>query len=180
MDNNNHTNFIFENFRIMNKHIFYLIIFSFLFVNKAAISQSISPDKVVDVNIIVPHTISSSGIVDAEVILTIKKGWHINANKPLDDNLSPTVLDFKESPGVQIQNITYPTPQTEKLSFSDSKLALYQNEVIMKVQFKVNKKAGAQPLKLDGVLKYQACNNESCLFPVSKPVSIILGPKKSK
>ena len=164
----------------MNKHIFYLIVFSFLFVNKAAISQSMSPDKVVDVNIIVPHPISSSGLVDAEVILTIKKGWHINANKPLDENLTPTVLNFKESPTVQIQNITYPAPQMKKLSFSDSKLALYQNEVIIKVQFKVNKKASTQPLKLDGILKYQACNNESCLFPVSKSVSIILGSKKSK
>ena len=160
--------------------IFNLIILSFLFVNKAAISQPISPDKVVDVNIIVPHIISSSGIVDAEVILTIKKGWHINANKPLDNNLTPSVLTFTDAPGVQVQNITYPVPQMEKLTFSDSKLALYQNEVIIKVQFKVKKKANAQPLKLEGVVKYQACNNESCLFPVSKPVSIILGPKKLK
>lgn len=68
----------------------------------------------------------------------------------------------------------------EKLAFSETQLALYENEVIIKVQIKVNKRTGNLPLKLEGAIKYQPCNNQTCLFPTSKPFSISLESKKSK
>jgi DsbC/DsbD-like thiol-disulfide interchange protein len=164
----------------MKKPSYFLFVILLLITVNITFSQSISPDKIVDIKIIIPHGISSTGLVDAEVILSIKKGWHINANKPLDENLSPTVLSFNENNSVQIQKITYPDPSLKKLSFSDSKLALYEEDVIIKVQIKVNKKSASQGLKLDGTVKYQACNDQTCLFPVSKPLSIVLGPKNKK
>jgi len=65
-----------------------------LFYLSTGFTQSISPDKVVDVKVITPHAVSSQGIADVEVVLNVKKGWHLNANKPLDKNLSPTTISF--------------------------------------------------------------------------------------
>ena len=152
----------------------------FLIFSQLVFAQSISPDKVIEIKTIVPHAISSAGLVDVEIILNIKKEWHINSNKPLDENLVPTVLSFKEIPGIQIQKITYPKPSIEKLPFMESQLSLYENEVIIRVQFKVNKKSGIKQFNLEGTVKYQPCNNQTCLFPVSKQFSIILAPNKAK
>lgn len=82
-------------------YYFFIIIYSLIICN-SGYTQSVSPDKVVDIKVITPHTASSSGLIDAEVILNIKKGWHINANKTSDQNLIPTVVSFKETAGVQI------------------------------------------------------------------------------
>jgi len=157
-----------------------LTIILILFYCSNGFTQSISPDKVVDVKVITPHAVSSQGIADVEVVLNVKKGWHLNANKPFDKNLSPTSISFKENPAVQILKITYPEPAIEKLPFSEQELALYEDNVIIKLQIKVIKKQGGQPIKLEGTVSYQPCNNETCLFPTSKPFTINLSSKKSK
>jgi DsbC/DsbD-like thiol-disulfide interchange protein len=166
--------------RTMNKQNLFFVIMFLLILNNSAFTQSVSPDKVVDVKVITPHAVSSQGLADVEVVLNIKKGWHLNANKPFDKNLSPTVLSFKETAGIQVLKITYPEPSIGKLQFSESQLALYEDNVIIKIQLKVNKKTGSQPLKLEGEVKYQPCNNETCLFPAAKSFTINLSSKKAK
>jgi DsbC/DsbD-like thiol-disulfide interchange protein len=160
-----------------NRHLIIILIF---ICTQLGSTQTITPDKVVNVKVIIPHPVTSTGVSDVEVVLSIKKGWHLNANKPLDENLSPTVLSFKDTPGITVQKITYPEASIEKLSFSDSRLALYEDEVIIKVQLKVNKKTAGRPFKLDGIVKYQPCNNQTCLFTVSKAFSISLESKNAK
>jgi uncharacterized protein len=159
---------------------YFSIIILFLITNIAGLTQTVTPDKVVDIKVIIPHPVSSTGLADAEVVLNIKKGWHINANKPLDQNLSPTVITFKESTAYQIIKITYPEPMLEKLPISESQLALYEDQIIIKVQIKVTKKTDNQLIKLEGNVKYQPCNNQTCLFPTAKPFNINLVSKKAK
>ena len=159
---------------------YFLTVILILLTNKIVFTQTAAPDKIVDVKVLLPHGVPSSGVVDAEVILNVKKGWHINANKPLDKDLSPTVLSFKETEGIQVLKITYPEPSLEKLPVSESQLALYEDEVIIKVRLKVDKKRLKQPLALEGEVKYQPCNNQTCLFPASKPFSIDLNSRKKK
>ncbi len=160
----------------MKLNKFYLPFF-LIFFTGIIFPQSTS-DKVVDVKVKVPKVVSSNKITEAEIILQIKNGWHINANKPLDENLSPTVISFKNNPNIQIKKIIYPEPVITKLQFSQSQMALYEGEASLKIQFMVKKDFKAKALKVDGEVQYQPCNNQTCLFPTSKNFSISLKIKK--
>ena len=154
-----------------------LFLILFLILNQISFSQS-SPDKVVDVKVKVSKQASVNTPVDGELVLQIKDGWHINANKPLDENLSPTVVVFKDNPEVKITKIIYPQPIITKLQFSQSQMALYEGDTIVKFQFVVNKGIKKRTLKIDGEVQYQPCNNQTCLFPTSKPFSFEVKIKK--
>ncbi len=155
----------------------FCLLFFLIFLAGIILPQS-TPDKVVDVKVKVPKVVSSNKITEAEIILQIKNGWHINANKPLDENLSPTVISFKDNPNIQIKKIIYPEPVITKLQFSQSQMALYEGEAAVKIQFIVKKEFKRKALKIDGEVQYQPCNNQTCLFPTSKDFSINLKIKK--
>ncbi len=159
----------------MKRSIYATLLFIIFFVGRG-LTQT-SPDKVVDVKIKIPKVISIGKPFDADVALQIKNGWHINSNKPLDDNLSPTVVSIKSNPGIQVKKIIYPEPLITKLQFSQSQMALYEDEAIVKIQFIIKKKFKKRNLKLEGEVRYQPCNDQTCLFPTSKPFVINLKVK---
>jgi hypothetical protein len=59
-----------------------------------------------------------------------------------------------------------------KLQFSDKDLALYEQEAEINVVIEVNKNFTKKMLNIIGQLQYQPCNNQTCLFPVSKPFTV--------
>ncbi len=152
--------------------LFFLILFTGIILPQS------SPDKVVDMKVKSPKVISLNKLTEAEIILQIKNGWHINSNKPLDENLSPTVISIKDNPNIQIKKIIYPEPVITKLQFSQSQMALYEGEAIVKIQFLVKKDFKKSILKLEGEVQYQPCNNQTCLFPTAKNFSTNLKIKK--
>jgi uncharacterized protein len=127
-----------------------------------------SQDNVADISITtVPDSVSKNNFT-VFINIDIKKGWHLNSSKPLDDYLTPTKINLKDSTGIRIVNIEYPPEMITKLQFSDSDLSLYEGIVTIKVYLEasdafLNKKRKAE-LELD----YQSCNNQTCLFPVQK------------
>lgn len=137
-----------------------------------------SPDKVVEVNVKTPKVVYTNKESNIEVILQIKDGWHINSDKPLDDNLSPTVVSLNNNPEVKIVKISYPDPIITKLQFSQSQMALFEGEAVVKIQLMVNKGVKEKTIKLKGEVQYQPCNNQTCLFPTSKTFTIELKLKK--
>lgn len=159
--------------------IIFLIWFAFFFVaiNQNALSQS-SPDKVVDIKVKVPKEVSKNNLIEAEVILQIKNGWHINSNKPLDESLTPTVVSLKDTSSIKILKTIYPEPILTKLQFSQTQMALYEDEADVKIQFRINKGLKKQTMKIRGEVQFQPCDNQTCLFPTSKPFEFELKFKK--
>ncbi len=149
-----------------------LFLFCALFFRQS-FCQNIKPADVVDIKTTVNYqSYRTKGIITADIILNIKDGWHINANKTFDDFLTPTTIQLKDSSQVKIISISYPPPEIKKLSFSDSPLALYEDHVIIKFVFKVDMKKIKKNFTVDGEVSYQPCNNKTCLFPVVKPFAI--------
>ncbi len=99
--------------------------------------------------------------------------WHINSNKPLDEFLIPTELQFDENPAVKIQKIVYPSAKEVKLSFSDEPLSVFENDFFIGVEVVVSSEPGSF-IELTGSLKYQPCNDRQCLPPTSLPIKISL------
>lgn len=99
---------------------------------------------------------------DQSVILRVNvaKGWHINAQKPLEDYLIATKakLTFQNKP--QGAQIVYPKPTIKTLGFSDAPLALLENEFDIRLSAA---KIGHGTSDVE--LTVQACSDEICLTP---------------
>jgi len=163
------------------KNIYILIISIVLFfiISPTNYGQNISPKDVVSIKVKTNRILDRTKTVNLEVVLSIKDGWHINANKPLDDYLTPTVVSINDTSNVRVVNEEYPAPSFVKLKFSQTQLVLYENEAVVKLKLKIKKGFKKSNLKLEGKVQYQPCNDQTCLFPVSKSFSFELRFKKS-
>ena len=96
-----------------------------------------------------------------EVTLVIDEGWHINANKTPQKDLTPTSLDLLGSGASQHNlSIDYPSATAVSVSFIDQDLPLFTGTVVIKGQLLNDV---VQPVKLKLVL--QACMDDRCLVP---------------
>jgi uncharacterized protein len=106
--------------------------------------------------------------------ISLKKGWHINSDSPIQKNLiktSITLASPKEkialNSKISIENINYPKAHIKKLGFSRTKLSLYENDLNITFQIKKNKLNTKQANRLIVPVKFdfQACSEKVCLAP---------------
>lgn len=95
----------------------------------------------------------------------LPKDVHVQANKPRDPSLIPTVLTLTPPAGVTIDSITYPEPS--ELAQKDRKetLAVLGPEFTIEIKATVAGTVAAGDLKIPGVFRYQACNDAVCFAP---------------
>ena len=116
--------------------------------------------------------VRNAGGKTAELVLELAPGWHINANKPTEDFLIPTVLD---TGGVGSDGVTYPEATERKLSFHDAPLQLYEGQV--RLEFPVSQRSEA-PFAAQRVrLSLQACSDKLCLEPETAELIVPAGPQ---
>ncbi len=101
---------------------------------------------------------------DITVTIDISEGWHINAHKPLQNNLIATVLSIGSSEW-QLETVKYPAPKLQSLNWQQEQLALYEGTVQLhgKVKSITPEKVANGILPIS--LKFQACNDKMCLPP---------------
>lgn len=95
----------------------------------------------------------------------LPKDVHVQANKPRDPSLIPTVLTLTPPAGVTIDSITYPEPS--ELAQKDRKetLAVLGPEFTIEIKATVAATVAVGDLKIPGVFRYQACNDAVCFAP---------------
>jgi DsbC/DsbD-like thiol-disulfide interchange protein len=100
-----------------------------------------------------------------QLSIRIPEGWHINADRPLSDDLIGTHVQLgKEDRGWRLAPVTYPEARLERLAFSSKPLALYTGQI--QLQALVEQTDGAAPpTTLRIQVGLQACNQEICLPP---------------
>lgn len=104
------------------------------------------------------HLVVEGGAVEARV--TVADGWHVNAHRPAQSFLIPTVLTLAPPDGVVLGEVEYPEPLSKRMAFSDEPLLLYEGTIRMRAPIR----EGA-PAIVTGSLRYQACNDTTCLPP---------------
>ena len=97
--------------------------------------------------------------------INIAEEWHINSDRPLEDFLIPTKIQFEEIPGISYGRIRYMEPELRKFSFSDTKMSVYEGKVYALATVTISPTFEDSEVKLSGKLYYQACNDKSCLAP---------------
>jgi uncharacterized protein YyaL (SSP411 family) len=96
-----------------------------------------------------------------EFAIRVKKGWHINANIPLEDYFIPTQLFVGDK---EISSKIYPEPLVKSLKFNDKPMALYEGNIKLSSDLPANQ-AGEEKAVGKVVLKLQACSDQICLLP---------------
>lgn len=107
-----------------------------------------------------------SVLVSAE----IRKGFHIQANKVLEDYLIPTTLEVQLPAGLKLVDTSYPKARLVKFPFNPKEMAVYEGKVELKIKLQTDAAAPLGKLKLPLTLRYQACSDAACLPPVKLPL----------
>lgn len=102
----------------------------------------------------------------------IDDAWHINSNKPFEDFLIPTIVEFYEVKGLRFGEVNYPEGESKRFAFSDSPLSVYEGEILIWANVKTTENFTVGEKKLTGKFSYQACNDVSCLAPTKIPFEI--------
>ena len=103
----------------------------------------------------------------------LQAGFHVNSNMPGDDYLIPIRLTWNKDP-LEAEQVTYPKPQMEKLSFSPNPISVYTGAFEIATRFKAPPGAMPGMAFMNGKLRYQACNDKECLPPRTVDVRVTL------
>ena len=107
------------------------------------------------------------------VVADIRSGYHVNSHKPSDEYLIATTLTPQLPAGFQVLDTMYPVGRQEKFSFSpDKPLDVYTGAVTFKMRVEASAGAAIGTVNIPMVLRYQACNDTTCLPPVKVPVDV--------
>lgn len=99
----------------------------------------------------------------------IADGLHINSHTPHEKTLIPTRLAIMEEPGMNVSAVDFPPGVDYALAFSPKeKLSVYTGDFTLRVHASVPRGTHS----LDGVLRYQACDVNSCMPPRNLQFSV--------
>jgi thiol:disulfide interchange protein DsbD len=121
-----------------------------------------------------PVTIAAGGRGEARVTLRVREGWHINANPPALDYMIPTVVTLTAGDGIRASAPVYPPARSQKLSFEESPLLVYDREAVVTLPLTADAGVAQGPHTVRGKVSFQSCNDELCLAPVSIPFELVV------
>ena len=101
-----------------------------------------------------------------DVHVEVMEGFHVNANAAVQ-GLIPTSI---AAVGTELSDVAYPAAAQRKFAFADEPLPVYDSAFTITLRFKQPPPTG-QPLTLR--LTYQACNEDSCLPPITKQFELV-------
>lgn len=114
-------------------------------------------------------TAATPGIgTDLTIDAAIADGWHINAHQPNQKFLIPTALTLTVPAGVTAGAVTYPAPKAKAFAFAgDAELLVYEGTVPLRVTVTVPAGFQGDAVTFDGALRFQACDDTTCLPPTT-------------
>ena len=116
------------------------------------------------------------------LVVEIDPPWHINSNKPLEDIYRATRVSYKPLDMVSFGKVYYPEGEVKSFDFSETGLSVYEKQITVFTEVTIANSMEPTSLLLEGVLDYQACNDQICLFPSQEHFSIpveVVGPDET-
>jgi thiol:disulfide interchange protein DsbD len=116
------------------------------------------------------------------LVVEIDPPWHINSNKPLEDIYRATRVSYKPLDMVSFGKVYYPEGEVKSFDFSETGLSVYEKQITVFTEVTIANSMEPTSLLLEGVLDYQACNDQICLFPSQEHFSIpieVVGPNET-
>lgn len=106
--------------------------------------------------------------------MKIESGWHTNSYTPTFDYLIATAVEVSVPDGWPEAEITYPAGEMKTFAFADRPISVYEGKVAMigRLDIPADTRDGEWPV--DVSLTYQACDDRSCLPPVTTTATVTL------
>lgn len=162
----------------MRSTLFALIILLGASSSAFCVDELPAPEDIVGASVSISFDALHPGMdFDFVVVGRIKEGWHINSNTPAEELFVPTLVEFHVPEHFEVKKVTYPLGIFRKLSFSEKRLSVYEDEFVIRASASLGDSATLSEQNVEVVLTYQACNDRLCLEPVYKklnlPISIV-------
>ncbi|HEX2255058.1 MAG TPA: thioredoxin family protein [Thermoanaerobaculia bacterium] len=111
-------------------------------------------------------------------VLEIDRGWHVNAHQPTYEYLIPTELTLTLPDGWGEPELTYPEAVRRAFSFAADPLDVYEGRAMLLATVTVPAAAAAGSVPVLAAVRYQACDDRSCLPPVTveRELELVVGP----
>ena len=106
-------------------------------------------------------------------VMTIDEGWHTNSHTPTFDYLIPTIATFELPAGWAEPSLVYPPGVMRDFAFVEEPISVYEGRVEIRAQLPVPAEASGE-VALAVAVRYQACDHEQCLPPVSSRAELKL------
>ncbi|CAN5396100.1 hypothetical protein BH10ACI2_BH10ACI2_01910 [soil metagenome] len=116
-------------------------------------------------------TVTKGKVAKATVVLSLPGGLHANSNRPGSEYAIPTTVRAS-APGAKIGAISYPRGTNRKFEFSETSINVYEGRATFNFNVTVPPTFKGNTLRVNVVVKYQACTNEVCYPPKSKDVTL--------
>jgi len=125
--------------------------------------------------VVKPERLMAGGKATLTITVAIAPGFHVNGNKPDDENAVPTVLELDAPPkgkGISFGRPVYPEPKMVPVGYSPKPIRAYDGTIVLSVPIVTDAKV-VRPGRavISGQLRYQSCNATSCFRPTSAPIS---------
>ncbi len=104
-------------------------------------------------------------------VVAVEPGWHLQAHVPTYDYLIPTELTVAVPEGWSAARVAYPEPIPYRFAFAEEELDVYEGRAILPVEIDLPA-AASGTATVTATLRYQACDDKSCLPPVSTTASL--------
>jgi thiol:disulfide interchange protein DsbD len=119
-----------------------------------------------------PVALVAGGSAQAQLVLRIAPGWHVNANPPSPDYLIPTTVALAGAAGVSVGRTAYPPGTPVKLGFDENPLSVYSGQVSLRIPLSAAPGTANGARTLAGQVRFQSCNDQVCLAPASVPFAL--------
>jgi DsbC/DsbD-like thiol-disulfide interchange protein len=117
-------------------------------------------------------SVNAGQSLDAAIKLSIKPGFHVNANPPTFSYLIPTEVTAAKVEGITVGKPAYPAAVKRKFEFADQPLAVYEGEALVTLPLSVSGGAAKGPRSLPLTLRVQACDEQQCFPPATVNATI--------
>ncbi len=104
--------------------------------------------------------------------MSIEDGWHTNSHEPTFEYLIPTTLEVEVPEGWEVEGVDYPQGELKRFAFEEQPLSVYEGEVglVARISIPPGAAEGVRSARL--TLTYQACDDRSCLPPVTEEIGL--------
>lgn len=118
------------------------------------------------VTVKVPNSVIKAGTTSTFIIqISVKQGFHIQANQIKDEFLIPTTVAIESSENIKPGKALFPKPNKFRLEGTNDWMEVYDSSFQIKIPVKVGKQMERGSYNFKAELRYQACDAKTCFFP---------------
>lgn len=104
---------------------------------------------------------------EVAVEIDVKGGFHVQANPAANEFLVPLVVAIEPADELTVGEPRYPPASRLRLKGTEEDLLVYDGTIAVSVPIQTTATAAAGARKLEGSMRFQACDKVSCRPPAT-------------